>query len=206
MRGYTLIEIIVSIAIIGVMATAGYPKMVETVHQIRLEQHAHSIYEDFCLTRDTAIAAGKDVPAYSRMNFYHFNNDANNPMTSYEMLDQEGEPVKTALMKFCDEFDAVVANPRSIISSESICIVPDAAWEASTTAPLSRCILFDRNGTGWRRPIAGAPDDLEPLPVDTDLFLIRSLNLIAMLPNDDLGAWSIRIDADTGRPMLRRVP
>ena len=206
MRGFSLIEIMVVILIIGVMATAGYPKMVETVHQIRLEQNAHAIFEDFCLTRATALAAGRFDPDYSQINFYHFNNDVNRPITSYSMLDYSGASVKTAFMRYCDEFDAAVAAPRSIIASNSICIVPGPAWGASATAPLSRFIKFDRNGTAYRRPVPGAAGDLETLPLNTDLFYIKSLNLTAMQPQEDVGTWTIQIQSDTSRPVLLRIP
>ncbi len=206
MRGFTLVELLVAMMIIGVMATAGYPKMVETVHQIRLEQHARSIYEDLCLTRDTAIAAGI-AGQFSVMNFYHFNDDAANPITSYDMLDHEGNPVKTALMKYCDESDTAITVPRAIISSDSTCIepLPATVWGASTTAPLSRFIKFDRHGNCLYRPISGGPDEIATMTTGESLFIIRPLNLVAMRPYDDLGGWEIIIASGSGRPTLRRI-
>jgi prepilin-type N-terminal cleavage/methylation domain-containing protein len=205
LRGFTLVELLVAMMIIGVMATAGYPKMVETVHQIRLEQHARSIYEDICLTRNAAIAAGK-ADTYSVMNFYHFADSAANPITSYDMLDHEGNPVKTALMKYCDESDAAVSVPRAIISSDSTCIetIPAVSWGASSTVPLSRFIMFDRHGDAWYRPSSGGPNDLASISRGIDIFMIRPLNLVSMSSYNDLGGWSILLDTDTGRPTLIR--
>jgi len=206
LRGYSLIEVMVAIVIIGVMATAGYPKMVETIHQIRLEQNAYAIFEDFCLVRDTAIAAGRSNPDFSQISFYHFNNDANRPITSYSMLDYSGVSVKTVFMRFCNEFDVAVSTPLSIISSNSVCIAPVTEWGASATAPLSRFIKFDRNGIAYRRPNPGAPSTLAAPSFNQPLFYIKSLNLTAMMPQEDVGTWAIQIQSDTSRPVLLRIP
>jgi len=202
LRGFTLVELMVAMMIIGVMATAGYPKMVETVHQIRLEQHARSIYEDLCLTRDTAIATGI-ADKFSVMNFYHFDDDATRPITSYDMLDPEGFPVKTALMKYCDEKDIAVAVPRAIISSDSTCIEePASNWYVSATG--TRFIMFDRHGIAWYRTLSGGPDDLASFTRGIDIFTIRPLNLVSINSYNDLGSWSILLATDTGRPTLQR--
>jgi prepilin-type N-terminal cleavage/methylation domain-containing protein len=206
LSGFSFIEIMVVIAIMGIMATAGYPRLIQTIHQVRLEQKARSIFEDFCMTRDAALAAGRPEPEYSKIIFYHFNNNAANPITSYSMVDHTGESVRTVFMRNCNEFDAPVTPPRCIISSDSVCIVPVAAWGQSVTMPVSRFVLFDLNGIGYRRPVPGSPTDLEALPTDTDLFYIKSLNPVAMTPVEDIGTWAIQIQDDTYRPVLVKLP
>lgn len=204
MRGFSLIEIMIVIIIIGVMATAGYPKMVQTIQEVRLEQKARAIFEDFCLARDYALASGQI--SHSQMNFYHYRNNANNPITSYNMVDYTGQSIRTVFMRSCNELNAMVTVPRCIISSDSVCIIPVAGWGASSTAPLSRFFSFDRNGTGYRRPVPGAPTASETLPVNSPLFYIKSLNLVSMMPVDELGTWAIQIQNETYRPELVKLP
>ena len=92
------------------------------------------------------------------------------------MVDYKGQSIRTVFMRNCNELDVLVAIPRSIISSDSVCIVPISAWGASSTAPLSRFFLFDKYGTGSRRPVPGAPTALQDLPQNSPLFYIKSLN------------------------------
>jgi len=203
--GFTIVEILIVVFIMGILSAGGYPLLMGYAQEVRLEQEARSIYEDLCLTRETAITGGLGS---STVNFYHWNDNLAAPVSQYEMLDgskrirdplTRDENVRVVLM---DELDPVPGGRRwrkKLIATRSVCIIPTdpagaVTLPASTTNPLIRTLEFGLDG------LLAYPT----VPSRKMSFYVKFNNPGTQLPVDEVGTWVIEIVATSPRIFIRR--
>lgn len=133
--GFTIVEFLVVLLIMGILSTAGYPLLMDFAHQSRLDQEARVVFQDVCLARQSAISAGVGT---STVNFIR--RPSESFASSFEMLAPDGSNVRTALM-------------GGSLASRSICIQP-LSVPASTATHFT--LHFDERGQVTNLPAAAA--------------------------------------------------
>jgi prepilin-type N-terminal cleavage/methylation domain-containing protein len=84
-KGFSFVELMVVVLVIGIMAAGGYPKMMNFSKEVRLEQEARTVFNDLCLLRQATIAQGD---ATGSLRFSDFDGNmvgANSTWTAYRL-------------------------------------------------------------------------------------------------------------------------
>ncbi len=192
--GFTLIEIIVVMAIIGVLASAGFPSLMLFAQEMRVETEARALVADLELLRSATMVAasgtGRIVFTHSTIPYDKVppSTQTNYPIVSYRLADPE-----RLLSRY-----ALAPDTTRDLSSESVCIVTELSSKLATDTGCATCtvIEFDRTGA------------LVSPATDTVLYLnfFRSTPTTPPNPYDftvatypGIGSWCVRIEANTGR-------
>jgi len=133
--GFTIVEFLIVLLIMGILSTAGYPLLMDFAHQSRLEQEARVIFQDVCLARQAAISAGTGT---STVNFIRVPTESF--VSAYEMLAPDGSNVRSVLMD-------------GRLDSRAICILPLSVPASSTT---HFTLHFNDRGQATNLPAANA--------------------------------------------------
>lgn len=193
--GFSLIEIIITVFILAVLATTGYPKLMEYAQQIRTEQEARAIYEDLALTRQSAISFGTGQSTFNLVKL-----PTETFVSSYELKAPDDSNIRSVFM---DQALPPPANSyRRDLKKRKVCITQLQNIPASTTSILT--IHFDKNGF------------VSNVPANTQLsFRICQLiddGVNPPVPMNSTGyeKWEILIDppsaTSTSKLILRRIP
>lgn len=127
LAGFTLVEVLVTMLIMGILAVGGYPLLMGYAEEAQLEQEARLIYQDLCLVRDTALTVGEGT---ATMRFLPMAGGGPDDRGGYEMINPAGDNVRTALMDEC-----AGGFWQRNLASRSVCLVATAAQ-----------LEFDREG------------------------------------------------------------
>lgn len=181
--GFTIVEFLIVLLIMGILSTAGYPLLMDFAQQSRLEQEARVIFQDVCLARQAAISAGIGT---STVNFIRFPTESFT--SSYEMLAPDGSNVRSVLMD-------------GNLASRSICVLP-LSVPASTATHFT--LHFDDRGQVTNLPAAAVSCTLRIHAFHNDT------NPLLRTPLPEAGGWDIIIDSPTnpsaGPPRLVQLP
>lgn len=189
--GFTIVEFLVVLIIMGILSVAGYPLLMDFAHQSKLEQEARVIFQDLCLARQAAISAGSGI---STVNFIRSPTEAF--VSSYEMFAPDGSNVRSILM---DEMFSNQKSWRRWLDTRTICIVPVALPASATALTTHFTLHFNDRG-----------QLTNPNPIVPYSFRIHSFDPVTRTPLTVVGTWEITIDATTnisaGLPRLQQVP
>ncbi len=181
--GFTIVEFLIVLLIMGILSTAGYPLLMDFAHQSRLEQETRVIFQDVCLARQAAISAGIGT---STVNFIRFPTESF--ASSYEMLAPDGSNVRSALMD-------------GRLDSRGVCVLP-LSVPASTATHFT--LHFDERGQVANLPAAAASCTIRVHAFRDDA------NPLLRTPLPENGGWDIIIDSPTnpsaGPPRLVQLP
>lgn len=190
--GFTIVEFLVVLVIMGILSTAGYPLLMDFAHQSRLEQEARVIFQDICLARQAAISAGTGT---GTVNFIRVPTEAF--VSSYEMFAPDGSNVRSVLM---DEMLSAQRSWRRRLDTRAICVVPLSVPASSAT---HFTLHFDDRGQLTNLPPA-ASYTLRVQAFHDDA------NPANRRPLPEVGGWDIIIDGTTntsaGLPRLVQLP
>lgn len=199
--GFSLFELMISIFIISVLATAGYPKLMEYAQQTRTEQEARAIFEDLSLVRQSAISSGMGQSTFNLIKL-----PTETFVSSYELKAPDNSDIRTVFM------DQAVGPPinsyRRDLKQRKVCIpVPPMAVPnnipASTAAMLT--VHFDENGA-----VTNDPTNAPELRFRVCPLLDNGVNPPQPLIGAGYESWEIAIERPSntspGRLILRRVP
>jgi prepilin-type N-terminal cleavage/methylation domain-containing protein len=176
MKGYTLLEILVAIAVIGIMAAGGYPKLTFFSQEVRLQEEAKIVFSDLCLLQQAGIAAGTGTTTF---NLFLENDADGNPVgVGYELKDSWGNFIRPSFL------DATMSRD---LAFRSVCISPTNTLPASTTPNV--CFV-DFSSTG-------SPSVLFSLNVRH--YQASPSRRI----NDSVGTWTIFVTTDTLKLILK---
>ncbi|MBI3037623.1 type II secretion system protein [bacterium] len=189
-RGFTIIELAIVVLVIGIMAAAGFPKLVNFAQSARLEQEARIIYNDIRTVRDVSIAVGGGTVSSGSVafgiigpgNFFiAATGTIATPATAYNLFDPRfipGDPNGRIRPLFLD------SNAAREIGTYSVCLLSPVAT-----------ITFDEFGRL-------AP----PTPASITLFVcfyVSSTVPPTILSSVDIGTWAIIIsNAATPTPCM----
>ncbi len=146
--GFTIVEFLVVLIILGILSTAGYPLLMDFAHQSRLEQEARVIFQDICLARQAAVSAGMGT---GTVNFIRIPPESF--VSSYEMFAPDGSNVRSVLMD-------------GRLDSRSICVLP-LSVPASTTMHFT--LHFNDRGQVTNLPAAAASCTIRVLAFRDDV-------------------------------------
>ncbi|MBF0410100.1 MAG: type II secretion system protein [Candidatus Riflebacteria bacterium] len=177
-KAFSLVEISVCILLISIVAGTGFPRLVTFMQETRLEQEARAVFEDICLTRQSAITNGGT--GESSVILRHLSGITSNPIISYELLDPAGDNVYTVFM---DDQN------RKNLSQRNICIVKNVP--AASAEPFT--LRFNSSGR-------------LTFPANAILSLyIRYFNPDTNSVEADLGTWCLEINATSTRMFFRKM-
>ncbi len=154
MRGFSLVEIMVVVVVLGIIATAGYPRLMGFAEDIRLEQEAMLLFSDLSLVRASAIAMGQAPGGPWRVEFFPPRSlaplaaNATGPYTGFDCLDPSGNPVRPAMREKQKERegDADQAEDRALARNSGLHKVCFYFSDPPPPVPSVATIAFDFNG------------------------------------------------------------
>lgn len=191
--GFTIVEFLVVLVIMGILSTAGYPLLMDFAHQSRLEQEARVIFQDVCLARQAAITDGTGT---GTVNFIRIPTESF--VSSYEMFAPDGSNVRSMLM---DEMLSTQRSWRRRLDTRAICILPLSVPASSTT---HFTLHFDDRGQATNLPAAASSCTIRIQAFHDDT------NPANRMPLPEVGGWEIIIDGpantSAGPPRLVQLP
>ncbi|MDD2997973.1 MAG: prepilin-type N-terminal cleavage/methylation domain-containing protein [Candidatus Riflebacteria bacterium] len=194
--GFSLLELLFTIFLVSVIATAGYPRLMEYAQQTRTEQEARAIFEDLNLVRQAAISSGMGLTSFNLIKL-----PTETFVSSYELKAPDNSDIRTIFM------DQAIGPPvnsyRRDLKQRKVCIPLPNNIPASTTAMLT--VHFDKNGI-----VTNDPTNAPELRFRVCPLLDDGVNPPQPLTGTSYESWEIAIerpsDASPGRLILRRVP
>ncbi|MBF0501912.1 MAG: prepilin-type N-terminal cleavage/methylation domain-containing protein [Candidatus Riflebacteria bacterium] len=140
-EGFTLIELLIVTTILGVLAVMGYPKMMQSIADIQMNQSVRTLCNDLYTAQDAAVCLGTTtVRFYCRDLAAFVPATSGNPPISYSCSDTNNNNLRTFMQ---DTFDTSTGLFRTSLASKSFCIVPTSLDNPS---PGVYSIVFRPNG------------------------------------------------------------
>lgn len=195
-RGFTVIELLIVVLIVGIISMTGFPVMMQFIQQVRLEQEARNFVHDLELLRLATITAGEGGTGSGAISLCFDNDDpTRRPIVGYVLYDPATAPasaldpryLRPAMMESAPLFPALSRH----LADHSVClqaVTPDPL--PSDPNHVSRAQLrFNRWGL------------LDNVSGDVRLRLSYFEPRLGQIQTA-VGTWTVLISSGTGRISL----